>query len=439
MDERIRFGRLLAAGLLSLVCLLGLSVASEAGVLPKTGDARYELAFWESIKDSKRPEDYEAYLEAFPKGRFAPLAKARAAYLRKNLPAASTPPPSPKILEMEAEYRVIKDANLRRGPSASSDIVGRLSRGSRVRITGQVVDRNWYRIATAKGVSGFIYGELIQKPSSSPAPKRAAPEPKKQIAATRPVPAPSAPSPATVLGQLAAFKDCPECPQMVALPAGSFVMGDKQGDGTERPAHSVSIARPFAIGKYEVTVGQWNECVKVGACEYTPEKAGNDPDMPVRDLSWADAQQYVAWLSEQTGETYRLPTEAEWEYAARGGTRTRYWWGDGFVAGKVHCKNCGGQWDRKTPSRVGSSESNPFGLYDMNGGVWEWVSDCWHKNYRGAPKDGSTWDMKNCRSRVLRGGSWRNDSSYMHSASRFKYDADVRYLVNGFRVAKTIK
>jgi formylglycine-generating enzyme required for sulfatase activity len=145
----------------------------------------------------------------------------------------------------------------------------------------------------------------------------------------------------------------------------------------------------------------------------------------------------VKWLGAKTGKTYRLPTEAEWEYAARGGTKTRYWWGNKLVKGKANCKDCGGDYDRSAPAKISSLGPNPFGLHETNGGVWEWVLDCWHKNYQGAPKDGSARGQDNCRERVLRGGSWRNDSSYVHSASRFKYDADVRYLTNGFRVVKT--
>jgi formylglycine-generating enzyme required for sulfatase activity len=226
---------------------------------------------------------------------------------------------------------------------------------------------------------------------------------------------------------------------MVSLPAGSFVMGDNRGDWSEKPAHSVTIKQPFAIGKYEITVAQWNACVLAGGCARSPDIAGTASEIPVRDVSWSDAVEYVKWLGDKTGKPYRLPTEAEWEYAARGGTKTRYWWGNKFVKGKVNCKDCGGAYDHDSPDKIGSLDPNPFGLHDMTGGVWEWVQDCWHHDYKGAPRDGSAWSKDYCRVRVLRGGSWRNDSSYVHSASRFKYDQDVRYLVNGFRVALTLK
>jgi formylglycine-generating enzyme required for sulfatase activity len=155
----------------------------------------------------------------------------------------------------------------------------------------------------------------------------------------------------------------------------------------------------------------------------------------MHNVSWNDAQQYATWLSSFTKKKYRLPTEAEWEYAARAGATTRYWWGNQFIPGMANCKDCSDGSDPHQPMKVASFTPNPFGLYDMTGGVAQWVSDCWHKNYQGAPKDGSSWDAPNCRERVLRGGSWRNDASYSRAASRNPYDSGVRYLAHGFRLA----
>lgn len=436
--------RLFVFALFGMVLASGVFSSAQSGILPKDGDARYELVFWESIKDSRRAADYEAYLEAFPEGRFAPLARARAAYLRKaeetSQPSPSPTPQGPTIEEIEAEYETVKKANLRKAPSANSPRVAILEKGTRVRVTGRVVGAEWYRIQS-KGKTGFIYGGLIRKPVS-PA-RRAETAPRKTEAPvakfTPAPPSSSTPTLSAALTRVTAFKDCNECPEMVSLPAGSFVMGDDKGDKSERPPHRVSIDRAFAIGKYEVTVGQWKACVEAGACSYRPQKAGTEENLPVRDISWQDAQEYVSWLSKKTGQGYRLPSEAEWEYAVRGGISTRYWWGNRFKAGAASCKDCGGPWVRKSPPLVGSYPPNPYGLYDMNGSVWEWVDDCWHRSYSGAPRDGTPWQAKNCRVRVLRGGSWRNDSTYMYSAVRFKYDADVRYLVNGLRVAKTLK
>lgn len=232
------------------------------------------------------------------------------------------------------------------------------------------------------------------------------------------------------------IKDCATCPELIALPPGTFTMGSNSSDPSEKPAHRVSINTPFAIGKYEVTVEQWDACVNAGACARVTNGGNRPKNTPARDISWDDAQQYVKWLAGLTGKPYRLPTEAEWEYAARGGTSTRYWWGEQMRKGAANCKDCGEPWQKDGPVPAGSFAANPYGLHDMNGSVWEWMSDCWHTSYKGAPTDGRSWDEANCRVRVIRGGSWREDASYMMSSTRFKYDASVRHSQNGFRVAR---
>jgi formylglycine-generating enzyme required for sulfatase activity len=218
---------------------------------------------------------------------------------------------------------------------------------------------------------------------------------------------------------------------MVKLPGGTFNMGSND-DPSEKPVHPVTVP-PFALGRFAVTIGEWKQCVAAKSCSYEPS---GDDDMPAYNLSWTDAQQYVAWLSNLTKKKYRLPTEAEWEYAARAGAGTKYWWGNQLIAGMANCKDCADGSDQRRPMKVASFVPNPFGLYDMTGGVEQWVADCWHKDYQGAPKDGSAWDAPNCRERVLRGGSWRNDSSYLRAASRNRYDPGVRYLAHGIRVAR---
>jgi len=419
------------------------------GILPKDGEAQYELEFWQSIKNSTDAADYEAYLEAYPKGKFAPLAKSRAKRYKKQTaekPAAAKPVPAKPaaakpaliITDMDIDYTVARTANIRQEPSAKSKRLGELKQGSKVHVTGKVSGSNWYQVKSVSGIMGFVFGDLLQKPQAkTEKPTTAAPHSvAKPI--TAPVAAPQQTAqPATK--DTEGFRDCPRCPEMLVLPAGTFTMGAKRGDRSEKPAHAVSIKSPFAIGKYEVTSGQWNECVKAGACNYKAAKGDPDDNSPVRDISWLDAQEYVRWLSRITKQEYRLPSEAEWEYAARANTQTRFWWGDKLGTGNANCKDCGGTWDRKVPSSVDAYPPNPFGVYGTNGGVWEWVSDCWHKSYDGAPKDGSSRNKPDCRENVIRGGSWRNDSSYIHSASRFKYDSSVRYIQNGFRVAKTLR
>ncbi|MGW8309559.1 MAG: SUMF1/EgtB/PvdO family nonheme iron enzyme [Thiogranum sp.] len=418
------------------VWILGLAAGlfapgvTTAGIMPKDGEARYELEFWESIQNSTHAEDYEAYLKAYPDGRFAPLARSRKARYAK--PEESAIP----VEEMDIQYEVVTNANVRAQPSASSERKGVLARGHRVHVTGHVTDRNWYRVEMDDGATGFVYGELLREPKPVPPPETKPPpvEPNKPAAAPKPVASPRPhPSPLAAGGS-----DCDDCPAMVTLEAGSFVMGDDRGYRSEKPAHQVTIGNRFAIGKTEVTVAQWNACVEAGSCRAIADAADMSANSPARDLSWNDAQNYVRWLSKRTGHKYRLPTEAEWEYAARAGTTTRYWWGDKMKAGVANCKGCGGDWSNDAPLEVTALPANGFGLYGMNGGVWEWVEDCWHKSYAGAPRDGSAWRAADCRENVIRGGSWRNDKTYAHSASRFFYDSSVRYLLNGFRVARTL-
>ena len=151
------------------------------------------------------------------------------------------------------------------------------------------------------------------------------------------------------------------------------------------------------MGKFPVSVREW-KCAAAKACRFTA--TGKD-DAPVANVSWSDAKQYAAWLAETTRKPYRLPSEAEWEYAARGGTQTRYWWGDQFQPGMVNCKNCSDIPANDQPVKVGSLKPNPFGLFDMGGSVDQWVEDCWHKNYQGAPTDGSAWIENECSSHVI--------------------------------------
>jgi formylglycine-generating enzyme required for sulfatase activity len=161
--------------------------------------------------------------------------------------------------------------------------------------------------------------------------------------------------------------------------------------------------------------------------------------MPVMNTSCGDAKQYVAWLSQLTGKAYRLLTEAEWEYATPAGADTRYSWGNDPHAGNANCDGCRSPWDVKHTAPVGSLKPNAFGLHDMHGNVWEWVEDTWHQNYDGAPTDGSAWQDGDPSYRVVRGGSWRNESEQVRAAVRFRRNINVQFETLGFRVARTIK
>ena len=238
------------------------------------------------------------------------------------------------------------------------------------------------------------------------------------------------------------FRDCANCPAMVVIPAGRFSMGSPADDpdarSNERPQHEVVIAGPIAVAKFEATFDEWDACVAAGACRRTPDGWGRG-QMPAINVSWIDAKQYAAWLSRATGKPYRLLTEAEWEFAARAGAVTRYSWGNALGEGEANCDGCGSRWDLRQTAPVGSFKPNAFGLYDMQGNVWEWAEDAWHDNYDGAPEDGSAWGPGDPDFRVVRGGSWRNEASVVRAAIRDKRNVHVRFDTLGFRVARTLR
>ena len=268
------------------------------------------------------------------------------------------------------------------------------------------------------------------------------------------------------------FQDCSGCPMMVAIPAGSFAMGSPAQEAgrfdTEGPQHSVSI-RAFALGKYDVTSQEFllflsetsyqpapcnsilhlSWSVTSGKLAYPP--LGTEPPRwPAVCLDWHDAEAYIAWLNAKayaehptmSKDPYRLPSEAEWEYAARGGTMTARWWGDAIGSNKANCNGCGSPADNKVFSEVDSFAPNGFGLYGVLGNAWQWTADCWHPNYVDAPRDGSPWMTGDCSKRVIRGGSDRNFPIFIRSAAREAAKAgdtnDDYSGMTGFRVARNL-
>ena len=236
-------------------------------------------------------------------------------------------------------------------------------------------------------------------------------------------------------------------PEMVMIPAGSFRMGCVSGQdcySDERPVHNVRIQQAFAVSKYEVTFAQWDACVLSGGCGgYRPDDEGwGRGTRPVIYVSWEDAQAYVSWLSSQTGENYRLLSEAEWEYVTRAGTQTTYSWGNDIGSDRANCDGCGSRWDDDRTAPVGSFQANGFGVYDMHGNVWEWVEDCWNDRYRRAPSDGSAWLRGDCEQRVFRGGTWYHSPEVLRSSYRSTYvtsfSTGYRSSGVGFRVARTL-
>jgi formylglycine-generating enzyme required for sulfatase activity len=250
------------------------------------------------------------------------------------------------------------------------------------------------------------------------------------------------------------FKECAQdCPEMLVVPAGSFTMGAPPTESQEVlysleiPQHEVTFARPFAVSKYEATFADWDACVAGGGCSgYRP----NDQNwgrgrQPLINVNWDDAQQYVAWLSLVTGKTYRLLSEAEYEYATRAGTTTAYPWGNDIKLNgqpMANCNGCGSKWDLAQTAPVGSLPPNNFGLYEMVGNLFEWVEDCRHENYAGAPADGTPWLAETrgyCDNRVIRSAANGNPAGAVRSAFRSASPNGARVSFLGFRVARTLE
>ncbi len=233
-----------------------------------------------------------------------------------------------------------------------------------------------------------------------------------------------------------------EGPEMVVLPGGRFVMGSPEREEgrypDEGPQRDVTV-RSFAMGVTEVTFADWDRCVSAGGCKQRPEDEGwRRGNRPVINVSWDDAQEYARWLSGETGRKYRLPSEAEWEYAARGGTSSAYWWGNEIGRNRANCVGCESRWDNKQTAPVKSFAANPFGLYDTAGNVWEWVSDCYKDSYQGAPSDGRSVEASGCEMRVLRGASWYSRPSWLRSALRLGNGPSSRSDSIGFRLAEDL-
>jgi len=435
------------------VFALAAPVVASRPVGPPPGVGDKETVFWQSIQSSANVADFQAYLEQYPNGTFAMLARNRLAALTPEIPTG----PSPDTIR-EAQ-RLLK--NLGYDPGTAD---GRIGSNTRSAIES-------FQRSHDLTVDGTVTDALLASLKVA----------RKQVAAVRPAPAPApAPSPAKpAVGVYPkaykpgdVFKDCPKCPEMVVIPAGSFRMGDLQGggDNNEKPVHTVTIPRAFAVGRYEVTRGEFAAFVNEsgysagGGCyTYTGskwEKSGSknwrspgfrqtDRD-PVVCVNWGDAKAYVGWLSRKAGKDYRLPSEAEWEYMARAGSTAKYGFGDAESSlcayGNAADRDTSFSWKNKSCSDgygertapAGSFKPNAFGVYDTIGNVWEWVEDCWHGSYQGAPSDGSAWTTGGqCGRRVLRGGSWVDVPWLARTALRNWVSTVDRGYDYGFRVART--
>ena len=381
----------------------------KAGPKPAapSGDAelwREAERAWAAVKDSSNIAELEVIAKRYERSVYADLARARIEELRKKQIALAVPPPSPVVV-----------------------------------------------------------------PTPVPAPKL---EPAAGLFSPSRAAVPLTPAEERSLKPKDNFKECDVCPEMVVVPSGSFMMGSsaaeiaalKEGEfdlfSAEGPRRRVTIRRPFAVGRFEVTFAEWDACLAEGGCSLRPDDNGwGRGKRPVAGVRRSDiTQQYLPWLSRKTGKTYRLLTEAEWEYAARAGTTTRYHFGNresdlctyGNVLdltyltenddmnGRLSCRDGYG---RKT-APVGSFMPNAFGLYDMHGNVWEWVQDCWNASYNGAPSDGSARTTAKCNGHVFRGGSWLDPPDWLRSAKRYWGKDETRGVGKtdniGFRVGRTL-
>lgn len=422
--------------------------------LAEKGVAGYSQAFLEAVDrglhvlEAERQQSVDEWLTqiAGPDADAAPATTFEAGPPSNQKPPSPSPPTTPKVDRLKADPRVPWRA-----------LVG-----------GTVI---------AVGLGLYILYALSQRLAPSAEPGLAPP--------TRTPPAhPPDASPtdahganaevSLVAATSATFRDCPECPEMVALPAGSYWMGSpsyEQGLQNEGPVHEVTISAPFAIGRHEVTVAEFGRFVDAagyssGSSCWTredgkgEERAGRswrNPGFeqsgrfPVVCVNWNDAQAYAAWLSRQTGEGYRLPSESEWEYAARAGTATS--WGEDESG---QCRHANGA-DASVKERysdwtgnvschdghvhtapAGSFAANSWGLHDMLGNVWEWTADCWNDGYAGAPSDGSAWAYGDCAKRILRGGSWFDIALNLSATARGRTTTGNRNSVIGFRVVRTL-
>jgi formylglycine-generating enzyme required for sulfatase activity len=388
---------------------------------------------------------------------------------------------SPAILlePIEDTYVALRNANVRAAPDVNASRVTTLPKGSKVHVAAKVASKDWLAVDRGGKRLGYVYSKLLQDSEAYEAAevevgRRHEEEKQKKLAAakavrlevarreeeaakkrvendrerkrrqsTAAVIPPKVPASDAVkdavgvyMSRGRVFQDCAECPEMVVIPPGNFRMGDLSGNSgvDERPVHDVWINYRFAVGKFEVTEVQWNACLVDGRCRgIRPFGYGKfDPNStrPVVNVTWKNVEMFLEWLRWKTSEDYRLLSEAEFEYVARAGTTTRYWWGDNF----------GNEAEATMIRRkVGQFQSNSFGVHDVHGGVWEWVQDCWHENYLGAPTDGSSWTGgADCSHRVLRGGSWGNSPRNRRSVSLFRFRTAFKDRGVGFRVARTL-
>ncbi len=394
--------------------------AQSAEPEPQLTDAdTMEATFWRTIQASQDPKDFQSYLDKYPDGRFGVMARERLAAL--SAPAGS-PPPQPAATARPASAT----------PPPQSSPAQPAERGERRGGVSHVV-----LIGAGLGAIGGVFGALAMSGvfSGDEGSTRAEVATPSETTETTESADASATTDAAGsedgISASATFQDCETCPVMTRLEGGVFVMGSPEGEpgraAYEGPQRDVTVPS-FAMSEGEVTFAQWDACLDGGGCRgHRPSDRGfGRGDQPAMSLSWNDAQAYVQWLSVETGRSYRLPTEAEWEYAARAGTETAYWFGAAASSAPD---------PRGRPHPVSALAANPFGLYAMSGNMREWVQDCYLNTYEGAPTDGSAVTQGDCSRRVIRDGAWSSPASQSRSANRARIGANTRDRTYGFRVA----
>lgn len=445
---------------------------SIAATAPSSAqDASIETAFWNSIKDGTDRSDFEAYLQRYPHGHFAALANNRLAALNKPAPAQpraapARPAQAPRPVPAQPRAAAAPPPPKKSG---SGLLIGGIAAG--LAVIGGVAFMMLKKDAEPASAAASVPAEIaVASVAETPiadtsaatetAPDSAAPPeefvdvfsetdeqtpvgdapvdvevPAADVAATpvetasavavAPAAGPGKPGPGKT------FRDCESCPLMATLPGGTFQMGSPSSEAGrnayEGPQRDVTI-KPFAIGVYEITSAEWAACAAEGTC--SKKHADETGKLPALGISWRDATAYASWLSRKTGRKYRLPSEAEWEYAARAGSTTAYWWGDKFDRSRVSTREA---------SAVGSFEANAFGLYDVLGNAREWVADCYVNNFVKAPTDGTSVTDGDCGKRVIRGGAWSNEPVDMRTANRSRIDSGVTAQYMGVRLAAELK
>ena len=375
-----------------------------------------DAVLWAEAQKGNSAEDYQVYIDTYPKGKYLPFAKARIKKLKDEAQAAA------EQQEQQAWDTAQKDSSedsymqyLKGYPQ------GRFAGLAKVRLDklkNDVAAREeaaQWKAVQASEDSQTAQNFLNQYPRS--AHLAAAQE---RLATLKKAEAELKP------GKV--FKDCAECPEMVVVPAGSFTMGSNKG-GDESPSHSVTIAKAFALGKIEITQGQWKAVMGSNPSNF--KNCGDN--CPLEKVNWDEAKEFIQKLNAKTGKQYRLPSEAEWEYTCRAGGQNEYCGSDDVDSIAWYGRKAG---DTTQPSA--RKQVNAFGLYDMSGNVWEWIEDNYHANYNGAPTDGSVWQGGDSAKRVLRGGSWLNIPDNSRFAFRGSAVPAVRGYDVGFRVARTL-